>query len=164
MGSYQICLQAKTSNQLLGQWFLHCIQVVLGLLQTTETYPWLLQETGGGKLERCTYSNWNHKITQNRESLFSLKLTLVSVDLLHSLIFSQLHFPVVQRLPHINQTEQFLNFKFPHGDSHTNFWARQPSHRWLASLGMLSYILFFATPWTTACQASFSIGFSRQEY
>ena len=29
---------------------------------------------------------------------------------------------------------------------------------------MLSYIQLFATPWTVACQAPRSVGFSRQEY
>ena len=29
---------------------------------------------------------------------------------------------------------------------------------------MLSCVLLFATPWTTACQAPLSMGFSRQEY
>ena len=28
----------------------------------------------------------------------------------------------------------------------------------------LSYVLFFATLWTVACQATLSMGFSRQEY
>ena len=28
----------------------------------------------------------------------------------------------------------------------------------------LSYVLLFGTPWTAACQAPQSLGFSRQEY
>ena len=29
---------------------------------------------------------------------------------------------------------------------------------------LLSHVHLFVTPWTTACQASWSMGFSRQEY
>ena len=29
---------------------------------------------------------------------------------------------------------------------------------------MLSHVLFFVTPWTIACQAPLSMGFSKQEY
>ena len=31
-------------------------------------------------------------------------------------------------------------------------------------LSCFSHVQFFATPWTVACQAPLSIGFSRQEY
>ena len=29
---------------------------------------------------------------------------------------------------------------------------------------LFSHLRFFATPWTVACQAALSVGFSRQEY
>ena len=32
------------------------------------------------------------------------------------------------------------------------------------SISSFSHVQFFATPWTVACQAPLSIGFSRQEY
>ena len=31
-------------------------------------------------------------------------------------------------------------------------------------LSLFSHVQLFATPWTVACQASLSLGFSRQEY
>ena len=34
----------------------------------------------------------------------------------------------------------------------------------LLLLSRFSHVLLFATPWTIACQASTSLGFSRQEY
>ena len=33
-----------------------------------------------------------------------------------------------------------------------------------AVLSCCSHVLLFATPWTLACQAPLSVGFSRQEY
>ena len=38
------------------------------------------------------------------------------------------------------------------------------SFQWISSVQLLSRVWLFATPWTAACQASLSMGFSRQEY
>jgi len=38
------------------------------------------------------------------------------------------------------------------------------SHTHVCMLTDFSYIWLFATPWTVACQAALSVGFSRQEY
>ena len=35
---------------------------------------------------------------------------------------------------------------------------------WSNEVKLLSHVRFFATPWTVACQAPLSVGFSRQEY
>ena len=36
--------------------------------------------------------------------------------------------------------------------------------KWKVKVKSLSHVRLFATPWTVACQAPLSVGFSRQEY
>ena len=60
-----------------------------------------------------------------------------------------------------NITELHNNMGFPGSSVVENLPAIQERARMLSCF---SHVQFFATPWTVACQATLSIGLSRQEY